>query len=131
MRRGRCYGRLYRSARASGAPDERYLARVDSRFRAALALHGVPGRIPRRLFTGRVPLYAEVGVLLEHRGYETGDSSLGRAGFALQEWARQRLAEGARRRDFSHRDVEAQMREQLAQIPGLATRAAAVAASFL
>lgn len=125
------YRRLYRSARASGAPDERYLARVDSRFRAALASHGLPGRIPRRLFTGRVPLYAEVGVLLEHRGFEIGDPSLGRAGHALQEWARQRMAEGGRRRDFSHRDVEALMREQLAQIPGLDSRAAAVAARFL
>lgn len=125
------YERLYRSARASGAPDERYLARVDTRFRSALARHGLPGRIPRRLFSGRVPLYAEVGVLLEHRGYETSDPSLGRAGFALQDWARRRLAEGARRRDFTYREVEAEMRERLREIPGLTASAAALAESFL
>lgn len=125
------YQRLYRIPRASGAPDGRYLSRVDARFRAALARHGLPGRIPRRLFTGRVPLYAEVGVLLEHRGFACGDPSLGRAGFALQDWARRLLAENARRREFSHRDVEGQLRQRLAEIPGLSPSAAAAAASFL
>jgi DNA repair photolyase len=119
--------KLFARARASGTPDPRYLERLDGRIRAALAEHGVPGRMPRRLFAGRVPLYTEIGVLLEHRGYERSETGghggrLSRAGWALTDWARARLARQRGRDAF--RLVEAELAllvrsDRLHEIPGL------------
>ena len=91
------YTRLYRDARASGGADARYVHRVDARFRAALDRHRIPARMPRRLFTGLVPLYTEVAVVLEHLQFARSRTrqhrpDLTRAGWAIQQWARQRLA---------------------------------------
>jgi len=104
------YERLYRAARASGVGDGRYYRRVDSRFADALLRHGLPGRPPRRLFSGLIPRYAEAAVLLEHRDFErslAGHPSrrLGRAGWALQQWARSRFARHRSRR-YTWRHVE-------------------------
>lgn len=105
------YAKAYRVPRTSGTPDSRYLARVNQRFRSALRHHGLPGRMPRRLFHGRIPVYTEVAVLLEHRAFVAGEkntwtSPLARAGQAIQGWARDRFARTSRRRDVGWRDIE-------------------------
>ena len=102
------YERLYRAQRRSGAPDPRYLARLEERCRTALRAHGLPGRPPQRLFHGLVPTYTEVALVLEHREFERGgamDGPLARAGRAVQQWARERLAR--RRGVEAYRRVEA------------------------
>jgi DNA repair photolyase len=91
------YQKLYCEERSSGLPDSRYLERLDGRTRTALQKHQLPGRMPRRLFHGLVPLYTELAVLLEHRGFERGEpgggrGSLARAGWAIGDWARARMA---------------------------------------
>ncbi len=131
------YQRAYRSNLASGAPDPRYLARVDARFAAALRRHGLPGRAPRRLFRSLMPLYAEVAVLLEHREFELHQAgspggALGRAGHAIQQWARQSFTKRGRRKAFNGTVLEAEFRAMvtagtLHELPGVTTAAAAVA----
>lgn len=106
------YRRLYREGRASGAPDARYAERLARRSAEALAASGLPGRIPWRLFQGQLPLYAELGVLLEHRGLDVGEDGWGRgpsgrAGLAIQAWARARL--GRTRSRTAYREVESEL----------------------
>ncbi len=106
------YQRLYREERSSGAPDVRYSERLDERIRAAHARSGIPGRIPWHLFQGLVPLYAELGVLLEHHDFECGTSGwgsgpCGRAGIAIQQWARDRLRRTRSRN--AYREVESEL----------------------
>jgi hypothetical protein len=91
------YRKLFQSDRASGVPDPRYSERLEGRFRAALALYPMPARMPQSVFHGLIPLYTEVAVLLEHRGWQLGEAMggqgpLARAGWAIAEWARARLA---------------------------------------
>jgi DNA repair photolyase len=130
------YERAYRSNRASGVPDPRYLARVDARFAAALGRHGLPGRPPRRLFTGLMPLYAEAAVLLEHRDFELQQAGapggrLGQSGHAIQHWARQSFAKRGRRKTFNGTILEAEFRAMVAadtlhELPGVTPAAATV-----
>jgi len=105
------YTRLYQSNRASGAPDPRYLDRLYAAFREAHLHYGIPGRIPHRVFRGMVPLYTEVAVLLEHRGFEMGDAAGAQGNFArgcwgIGKWARTRL--GKLRGKHAFREVEAE-----------------------
>jgi hypothetical protein len=117
------YDRLYREARPSGQGVASYYARVDARFCAALGRRRLPGRIPRRLFHGRIPLYSEAGVLLEHRGFELDASApareperrstsrgqeLARAGMAIQQWARRTIARRGRAKGFVIGELEAE-----------------------
>jgi len=119
------YRRLYRQQRASGAGDGSYYDRVDARFRTALKHHGLAGRIPRRLFWGLMPLYAEAAVVLEHRHFEQSGQrprpsslqgeqarteDLARAGMAIQTWARQAFARRGRKNGFSWQALEAEFR---------------------
>lgn len=104
------YRRLYRGERPSGVADPRYYTRLDGRFRAAMGRHGVPGRIPTRLFRGHVPRYIEAAVLLEHHEFRqaTGrphGGPLTNAGMAIQKWARNRFA-AKRGRSYDWRIVE-------------------------
>jgi hypothetical protein len=83
--------------------------------------------MPRRLFHGLVPLYTELSVLLEHRGYERkepagGRGSLARAGQAVGAWARQRLTHQRGKNAF--REVESELSflvrsQRLCEIPEL------------
>lgn len=121
------YERVYREARSSGAPDPRYAARLEARCRAALAGCGLPGRIPWALFRRRVPLYAELGVLLEHQGFEQGETGWGtgpcaKAGLAIQSWAQSRLKRSRSR--SAYREVEGELvwmakAGNLGEIPGI------------
>ncbi len=121
------YQRLFREARASGMPDSRYLERLNARTRAALQAHHLPGRMPARLFHGLVPLYTELAVRLEHRGFERGEPAggpLARAGWAIGQWARARL--NRQRGKDAYRLVESELAllvhsHQLGQIPDLNT----------
>ena len=121
------YQKLYSADRSSGTPDLRYFARLDGRCRAALARHAMPGRMPRRIFHGLVPSYTEVSVLLEHRGFERGEAGggygpLARAGQAIAEWARGRLARQRSRHAFRLVESELDMLmrgHQQGEIPGL------------
>lgn len=95
------YRKLYRSMRASGSGDARYYQRLEQRLLEARLRHGLPGRIPRRLFHGLIPGYTEIAVLLEHVGFERAceglpDGRLDRAGMAIQQWSRRRLAKDRR-----------------------------------
>jgi len=122
------YHKLYSAERASGIPDLRYFERLDQRCRGALAHHGMPGRMPRRIFTRLVPSYTELSVLLEHRGFERGEpgggsGTLARAGVAIAQWARARLARQRSKQAFRLVESELDMlmrSRQLAEIPGLA-----------
>jgi len=135
------YRRAYSRDHASGVPDHRYLARVDKRFAAALARHKLPGRPPRRLFQGLMPLYAEVGVLLEHREFErhqagTLGGGLGRAGRAIQGWARQEFTKRGRRKAFDSTVLDGELRAMvdggtLQQLPGVTAEAAALVRSWV
>jgi DNA repair photolyase len=113
------YRRLYRQRRASGSGDWRYYERLERRHADAAARHGLPGRIPRALFSGLVPLYTEVAVLLEHREFSARQAGqrrvprLGRAGHVIQQWARGRLAKN-RRRAYDWRSVEREFSQLLA-----------------
>ncbi len=121
------YHQLYAAARASGAPDPRYIARLDRRCRAAWARHTMPGRMPQHVFHGHVPSYTEVSVLLEHRGFERGEAGgghgpLARAGQAIAEWARGRLARQRSKQAFRLVESELDMlmrSRRLTEIPGL------------
>ena len=112
------YRRVYREERRSGAPDREYLRRVDDRFVEALVRRGMPSRMPRRLFGGLMPQYAEVAVLLEHR--DESDRLAGRrgrrlagAGMAIQKWARTELGRRSRRRGFDYRVLEGEFRQMV------------------
>ena len=114
------YRRVYREQRSSGMPDAEYMRRVDERFVAALERRGLPSRIPRRLFAGLMPAYAEVGVLLEHadeadRRAGRRPSKLGRAGMAIQKWARTELGKRSRRRGFDWRVLEGEFRGMVSE----------------
>ncbi|MBI5545680.1 MAG: radical SAM protein [Deltaproteobacteria bacterium] len=103
------YRTLYRAQRKSGAPDPRYSDRLYRRCREALAAHGLPGRMPRGVFTGLIPSYAEVAVLLEHEDQAEGVGILGgpkaAAGWAIQRWAQNKL--GRLRGPRAYCEVEA------------------------
>lgn len=121
------YEKLYEENRPSGAADSRYSERLYRRCRDLQDKHGIPGRMPRRLFQGLVPLYTEVAVLLEHRGYERKEPGgmngrLARAGHAVGTWARARLARGRGKNAF--REVESELvflarSQRLHEIPDL------------
>jgi DNA repair photolyase len=121
------YQKLYREDRPSGAPDARYSERLYRRCRELQDQHDLLGRMPQRLFHGLVPLYTELSVLLEHRGYqrkETGgpNGRLARAGQAVAVWARARLARQRGKNAF--REVESELGflvrgHRLAEIPDL------------
>lgn len=125
------YRKLFQSDRVSGMPDPRYLGRVDERFRAALAANQMPARMPQHVFHRMIPLYSEVSVLLEHRGWLAGEDAgahdrLARAGWAIAGWARARL--GRQRAKDAYRLVEAELAmlvrsRQLCEIPDLAPAA--------
>ncbi len=127
------YRRLYRQERRSGMPDREYLRRVDERFVEALARRGLPSRIPRRLFAGRMPPWAEVGVLLEHadeadRVAGRTPRKLGRVGMAIQTWARKQLGKRSRRKGFDHTVLERELRAMvadgsIAELEGVPARA--------
>jgi DNA repair photolyase len=121
------YQKLYREDRPSGMPDSRYSERLYRRCRELQDQHHLPGRMPQRLFHGLVPLYTELSVLLEHRGYECKESGglngrLARAGQAVGAWARTRL--GRLRGKNAFREVETELRflirgQRLRDIPDL------------
>jgi DNA repair photolyase len=121
------YRKLYSADHGSGAPDPRYVARLDGRCRAALARHAMPGRMPQHIFHGLVPSYTEVSVLLEHRGFQRGEAGgghgpLARAGSAVADWARGRLARQRSKQAFRLVESELDMlmrSHQLGDIPGL------------
>jgi DNA repair photolyase len=121
------YQKLYREDRASGVPDPRYSERLYRRCHELQDQHHLPGRMPQRLFHGLVPLYTELSVLLEHRGYERKESGgmngrLARAGQAVGAWARTCL--GRLRGKNAFREVESELRflirgQRLRDIPDL------------
>lgn len=123
------YEQVFRDNRASGAADGRYYAKLDARFRASLRKHGLPGRVPHRLFQGLLPLYAEVAVLLEHLEFEATlhggrRSDLARSGIAIQDWARSRLSRNARMKGYDSTSVDQELRARatdgtLLQVPGV------------
>jgi hypothetical protein len=97
------YEKVYASERPSGTADSRYYRRLEGRFHESLVRHGLPGRMPRAVFAGALPQYAEVAVLLEHREYALAREGkpapwLGRSGMALQKWAKTELGALRRRR---------------------------------
>ncbi|MFH2010876.1 MAG: radical SAM protein [bacterium] len=111
------YQVVYRTNRESGAGAARYYDRINRRYFAALEKYGLPGRLPRRLFQGQIPTYAEAAVLLEHREFERSQAGqpgggLARAGHAIQQWARGRFA-AKRLKTYNHRAVQ---REFLAKV---------------
>ena len=127
------YRAVYRAQLPSGAPDPRYAQRVHDRFAAARARHGLPDRIPRSVFAGLLPQYAEAAVLLEHRQHALGAAGdpapwLGRSARALQRWAAAALRSlGRQRGPGAWRQVEQRFREllqrrELGHIDGFDTR---------
>lgn len=126
------YDVVYRANRRSGAGDPRYYRRINRRYANALSRCGLPGRIPRALFRGLIPRYAEAAVLLEHRELEQSLRSsdpcgptgrLAHAGLALQRWARERFAKN-RRRAYDWRAVELELEAMVADrtvlsLPGM------------
>jgi DNA repair photolyase len=135
------YRRVYRDPRPSGVPDLEYLRRVDDRFVDALSRRGLASRIPRGLFTGLMPVYSEVAVLLEHR--DEAERRAGRpapkfagAGMAIQKWARTELGRRSRRKGFDHRVLEGEFRARahdgtLGQLEGVPARALGVVRELL
>lgn len=105
----RGYRTAYRVERSSGAPEPTYLQRVDARFSQARNRHGVAGRIPHALFSGLMPQYAEVGVLMEHRAFalrkwnsDAPRTDWAAAGAAIQRWARTKISSQGRRKGFTY-----------------------------
>lgn len=95
------YRRLYRDGRRSGTGDARYYARLERRFQSARCQYQMPGRMPRHLFRGLIPLYSEVAVLLEHEAFARSCEGrparhLEEACWSLQQWSRARLSKDRR-----------------------------------
>ncbi len=112
------YERLFSRALRSGSAEGRYYQRVNGRFAAALERHGLSARMPQRLFTGLVPQYTEVAVLLEHRELALrlagqAHPPLAKAGWAIQRWAHGALGRRGRRRGFDYRQLEHEFREDV------------------
>ncbi|HEY3358676.1 MAG TPA: radical SAM protein [Polyangia bacterium] len=55
------YDRLYRAAARSGAPEPRYLDRLEARGAAARRAADLPGRVPWPIFRGLLPLVGGAG----------------------------------------------------------------------
>jgi DNA repair photolyase len=128
------YAAVYDAERPAGGPDPRYQRRLEERVREALERHGLPDRIPHRVFAGLIPQPIEAALLLEHRQAAWARqgrrvSWLGRSGSMLQRWAHARLRGLGRRRDpQAWRQVEQRFRElvqrgELGTIPELDLRA--------
>jgi DNA repair photolyase len=127
------YARAYASEAPSGAPDPRYQRRLEPRIVKALRAAGLPQRVPRRVFTGLLPQYAEVAVLLEHRAQAAAERGarcpwLSRSATALQRWSRSQLVQLRRRRRGGWQQLEQRFRELverggLTEIPDLDPRA--------
>jgi DNA repair photolyase len=125
--------RLYAADQPSGAPDSAYQRRLEPRIVQGLRAAGLPQRIPRAVFSGLLPQYAEAAVLLEHQAQASAEGGrravwLARSGHALQRWARRGLVSLRRRRRGGWQQIEQRFRElvqrgQLAQIPELDPRA--------
>ena len=130
------YGVVYREDRRSGAGDPRYYQRINQRYADALTRRGLSARIPRSLYRGLIPRYAEAAVLLEHRELEQSlrgsdpcgpSGPLAHAGRALQRWARERFSKN-RRRAYDWRTVESELEALVAnrsvlELPGMVEEA--------
>jgi len=57
---------LYDRPDGWGRPRDAHLSDLETRYVALARRHGLPGRIPLRLFRGRVPLQAEASMMLAH-----------------------------------------------------------------
>lgn len=106
------YQRLFRFHHPSGMPQQGYAERLDRRYREALLHYSLPGRMPWRLFHGFVPLYTELAVLLEHHGYQQGETLghpgvFSRSGWAVSQWAQKRLSH--QRSKSAYRLVESEL----------------------
>jgi hypothetical protein len=107
------YERLYAENRPSGAPLSVYQRDLHRRAAAAFASRGIPGMIPHRLYRGRLPLYDEVDVLLQHLslGFADHPHSLGRlraAAGRYREWlsGRKKLLSRSRKVHAAHIEEE-------------------------
>lgn len=60
------YERLYAENRESGVPRRDYMDEVYRRAEEAFARAGLPTVVPHRIYRGRIPVYDEVDVLLQH-----------------------------------------------------------------
>jgi len=116
------YREIYAEERPSGSSTRSYRALVEARFAAAARELDLPFLLPHAWYRGRLPLYDEVHLLLQHlveiyraRGVQTRpleDSARRFAG-----WLLGRKREFNRRRSQTQEALEAQVRE-LFQGPG-------------
>lgn len=111
------YDRAYGKNLASGAADPRYTNKLTLRFAEALTKAKLPARIPRTVFTGLLPLYAEASVLLEHAEnaamLQGIRRPLGSSWVALGQWARKRVTQLQRRRGFRYQEIECEFLDRL------------------
>jgi hypothetical protein len=112
------YQKIFGQNLQSGRALSQYYARLEGRFRTALARQGIPGRIPREIYHGYLPLYTEIAVALEHSAYERGESfdrgnretSVARA---IQGWARARFSKSGRSKGFCWEMLEQEFRTMI------------------
>ena len=101
--------------RPSGSPRADYLDAVNRRAEEAFARHGLPTVVPHRVYRGRIPIYDEVDVLLQHmaRLYAHRGSPVHRLDASrrrYRDWLLERKAEMGRRRSLREADLAADLR---------------------
>lgn len=60
------YKKLYSENKQSGSPKKQYADHVHGQFGKIIADHGIPERIPHRLYKNRMPIYDELYILMSH-----------------------------------------------------------------
>jgi DNA repair photolyase len=114
------YREIYAEERPSGACTRQYQDALAARVIRAMQDTGVPPLLPHELFRGRVPLYDELHLLLQHmtklyaaRHVDVG--ALREAAARYAQWLVERKKVFNRKRSLRQRDLEADVRALFAQ----------------
>jgi hypothetical protein len=112
------YHEIYAEQRASGAATRRYRDQLAERILNAFRGSGVPFLLPHRLYRGRLPLYDEVHLLLQHmgelyaaRGVSIQELKKAQAGYT--QWLLERKRAFNRKRSRRQEELEEETRAEL------------------
>jgi hypothetical protein len=109
------YREIYGEERPSGAATRRYRDEISARIASATAGLGVPFLLPHALYRGRMPLYDELHLLLQHMAELYAARGVPVAGLKAStrryaEWLLQRKKIFNRKRSLRQEDLEEETR---------------------